>query len=361
MRKSLLISFTLLLLAVCVTESFGQKRRYGYSKSRNKKYSNYSGGRTSYRGVGNTNYWTAGVSLNVLNYYGDLSPTDKKLSTNYGETKFGFGITGSRMVYPGIFLRAGYNYGVLEGDDFNNGDENSDDASFYGRYLRNLHFRNRVHELSVGFEADMVPNNGGVRGRFPINPYLFAGVAVIAHNPQAIAPAFDQAGNPIDEAGEWVDLRELGTEGQNIDSIGADPYSKFAFVIPIGLGLKVKLHHNFDLNFEIGLRYTFTDYLDDVSGGYVDLAAFGDDNLARAMSERGAEATHAPSGKNRGLNMTPGGGDVSMSGPYLTGSGYDTTIDHSRGGPDQNDFYLNTQIRLVYIFDKKGASRGKFR
>lgn len=361
MRKNLLISFTLLLLAVCVTDSFGQKRRYGYNKSRNKKYSNYSGGRTSYRGVGKTNYWTVGASINVLNYYGDLSPNNKRFSTNYGETKFGFGITGSRMVYPGIFLRAGYNFGVIEGDDFENGDFGSEDASLYGRYLRNLHFKNKIHELSIGFEADMIPNNGGVRGRFPINPYMFAGVAVIAHNPQAIAPATDQAGNPIAEAGQWVDLRDLGTEGQNIDSIGADPYGKFAFVIPVGLGLKVKLSHNFDLNFEIGFRKTFTDYLDDVSSGYVDLDSFGDNNLARAMSERGAETIHAPSGSDRGLNLTPGAGDIAVTGPYTHGSGYDTTIDSSRGGPGQDDFYITTQIRLVYIFDQKGATRGKFR
>ncbi|SMD35338.1 hypothetical protein SAMN04488029_2460 [Reichenbachiella faecimaris] len=346
---------------VCATDSFGQKRRYGYNKSRNKKYSNYSGGRTSYRGVGNTNYWTVGASINVLNYYGDLSPNNKRFSTNYGETKFGFGITGSRMVYPGIFLRAGYNYGVIEGDDFDNGDENSDDASLYGRYLRNLHFRNKIHELSIGFEADMIPNNGGVRGRFPINPYLFAGVAVIAHSPEAIAPATDQAGNPLDEAGQWVKLRELGTEGQNIDSVGADPYGKFAFVIPVGLGLKIKLHHNLDLNFELGLRYLFTDYLDDVSNSYIDLDLFGDDNLARAMSERGAETTHAPTGADRGLNPTVGAGDISTTSPYTHGSGYTPNFENSRGGSEQNDFFLTTQIRLVYIFDQKGATRGKFR
>ena len=357
MRKYLLIPCILLLLFACVSDSYGQKRRYGYSKKGNKKYSNYSGGRTSYRGVGNTKYWTVGASINVLNYYGDLSPEVKRFSTNYGETKFGFGITGSRMVYPGIFLRAGYNFGTIEGDDFNNGDDSSEDASKYGRYLRNLHFKNNIHELSVGFEADMIPNNGGVRGRFPINPYMFVGVAVIAHSPKAKAPEFDQAGNPIAEAGEWVDLRDLGTEGQNIDSIGADPYGKFAFVIPVGLGVKVKLHHNFDLNFEIGFRKTFTDYLDDVSSGYVDLATFGDDNLARAMSERGAETTHVLSGATRPLNPE----DTAVTSPYVHGSGYDTSVDHSRGGPGQDDFYITTQIRLVYIFDQKGATRGKFR
>ncbi len=43
-----------------------------------------------------------------------------------------------------------------------------------------------------------------------------------------------------------------------------------------------------DLWADIGFRYTFTDYLDDVSENYVDLGVF-DNNLARAMSYRSNE------------------------------------------------------------------------
>ena len=45
-------------------------------------------------------------------------------------------------------------------------------------------------------------------------PYVYAGIAGFLHNPQAIAPAKDLQGNALAEAGKWVDLRPLGTEGQ---------------------------------------------------------------------------------------------------------------------------------------------------
>lgn len=360
MRKYLLTSFILVLLATCVTDSYGQKRRYGYNKSRNKKYSNYSGGRTSYRGVGNTKYWTAGFSLNAMNYFGDLAPTPKRFSTDLSFTKIGFGVTGSRMVYPGIFLRLGYNFGSIEGDDFSAADAGSEDASTRGRYLRNLHFKNNIHELSLGFEADLIPNNGGARGRFPINPYFFAGVAVFSHAPKAKAPATDQAGNALAEAGQWVDLRSLGTEGQQLDTLGLKPYSKFNFAIPIGAGVKVRLPGNFDLNVEVGLRKLFTDYIDDVSNAYVDLNLLTDP-LARAMSERGAELVSASTGQNRDVDPTIAGGDIATTGLYTHGSGYAPGIENSRGGSADKDMYLVTQIRLVYIFDQAGVTRGKFR
>lgn len=355
MRKNLLTSFILLLLIVCVTDSYGQRRRYGYNKSRNKKYSNYSGGRTSYRGVGNTKYWTAGFSLNAMNYFGDLSPTPKKFSTDLSFTRAGFGITGSRMVYPGIFLRVGYNLGSIRGDDFSAADKTGDESS-RGRYARNLHFKNTIHELSVGFEADLIPNNGGARGRLPINPYMFVGVAVYSHSPKAIAPDTDQAGNALEQAGQWVNLRDLGTEGQHLDTLGLKPYSKFGLAIPVGVGVKVRLPANFDLNFEVGLRKLFTDYLDDVSGNYVDLALF-DDPLARAMSERGAETIAALEGQTRDTQYY----NTADWGGYRVGENYSPSGESPRGGSADKDWYLITQLRIVYIFDQKGVTRGKFR
>ncbi|MEO9966108.1 MAG: DUF6089 family protein [Reichenbachiella sp.] len=355
MRKNLLITFILLLVISCTTDSYGQKRRYGYNKSKNKKYSNYSGGRTSYKGVGNTKYWTVGFSLNAMNYFGDLSPTPKKLSTDLSFTRAGFGVTGSRMVYPGIFLRLGYNFGSIKGDDFSAADPTGDNSS-RGRYARNLHFKNNIHELSIGFEADLIPNNGGARGRFPINPYMFVGVAVFSHAPKAIAPATDQAGTVLEQAGEWVDLRDLGTEGQQLDTTGLSPYGKFSFAIPVGLGVKVRLPGNFDLNVEVGLRKLFTDYIDDVSGNYVDLALF-DDPLARAMSERGGEAIAAMEGETRDTQYY----NAADWAGYYVGENYSPTGESPRGGSSDNDMYLVTQLRLVYIFDQKGVTRGKFR
>lgn len=357
MRKNIITSLILFLLIGLATESVAQKRRYGYNKKKNKskKYSSYSGSSKRSSGYGvQKNYWTAGLSLNAMNYYGDLSPVSKKLSTDYSLTKIGLGISGSRSLVPGVFARAAYNFGKIEGNDFNSKIIDNDGGSSVGRYSRNLQFQNLIHELSLGFEFDLLTNNSGARGRFPLNAYVFVGVAGIAHSPKAIAPEFDKTGAPLPAAGKLVDLRDIGTEGQHIENSGLSPYGKFALAIPVGFGIKYKLHHNFDFNFEFGFRKLFTDYLDDVSGKYVDLSLF-DNELARAMTERGSETVNAMTGEDRNTDYY----SVQSTGNYAHGD--DFIPGANRGGSKSNDFYIVSQFRLVYIIDTKGVSRGKFR
>ncbi|MEJ0031274.1 MAG: hypothetical protein WDO15_13250 [Bacteroidota bacterium] len=59
----------------------------------------------------------------------------------------------------------------------------------------------------------------------------------------------------------------------------------FQVAIPFGLGARLKLTETLDLWADIGFRYTFTDYLDDVSKNYVDLGALKSP-LAQSMSYR---------------------------------------------------------------------------
>jgi hypothetical protein len=106
-------------------------------------------------------------------------------------------------------------------------------------------------------------------------------VGVFYHNPKAMAPETDQLGNSIPEAGKWVALQALGTEGQYSDAYDVKPYSKVQISVPIGLGFSYKIGNNLDFSFEIGYRILFTDYIDDVSENFVDLGIF-DNPLARA-------------------------------------------------------------------------------
>jgi hypothetical protein len=64
-------------------------------------------------------------------------------------------------------------------------------------------------------------------------------------------------------------LQSLGTEGQGIEG-QMDPYSLVSVAIPFGIGLKWNVGKYVSLGAEWGMRYTFTDYLDDVSGVYFD-------------------------------------------------------------------------------------------
>lgn len=328
------------------------------TKKKEKSYSKYSGGTVGYRGVGITKYSTVGFSINAMNYFGDIAPAPKRISTDYSFTRAGFGLTFGHVVHPNAAIRAALNWGTLRGEDFKTADPS--ESEDVGRYIRNSHFRNTILEFSIGAEFNLIPNSGGSKNRFPLNPYIFLGIAVFKHNPQAIAPEFDLQGNPLSEAGQWVDLQPLGTEGQNIEGSEIKPYGLVQFAIPIGLGVKLRLPGNFDANIEIGFRQTLTDYLDDVSNRYPDLGAL-DSELARAISDRGTESTSVLSGSQRdpafvtvGQFTSPTNGQV-----YNVGGNYGN--DGVRGSPKDKDIYVITQLRLVYLLDHKTRKKGKFR
>ncbi|MEQ6119505.1 DUF6089 family protein [Reichenbachiella sp. MALMAid0571] len=361
--KKLIPLIALLILALC-TQVYAQNRKYGMNTSR--KQTAYRGGRVGHGGIGIKRYSTVGLSLNAMNYFGDITPTPSRFSTDVAYTKPGIGITYSKVFHPQAAWRFGLNYGTISGDDFNA--DNSAPPTQY-LYLRNLHFKNSILELSWGIEFNLIPNNGGANNRFPLNPYLFLGIAVFKHNPQAMAPEFDLSGNRLPEAGQWVDLQPLGTEGQNLD--GGKPYSLIQLALPVGLGVKVRLPNNFDAHFEIGFRQLFTDYLDDVGGPYPNLSLL-DSDLARAMSERSGETTAVLAQQERIYNDAPitstnwgfktsDGSTVSyrVGGNY----GYDNIAEKGgvRGSSAQKDLYIITQLRLVYIFGQVSRKKAKFR
>ena len=95
----------------------------------------------------NKKYTTVGVSLNALNYFGDLAPTDHILSTNMSLTRLGFGLFGMRRMGPRFSTRVSFNWGRLKGDDYKSAEPAGELSRF--RYVRNLQFRNDIKELSA--------------------------------------------------------------------------------------------------------------------------------------------------------------------------------------------------------------------
>lgn len=106
-----------------------------------------------------------------------------------------------------------------------------------------------------------------------------------------------------------------------------------------------------DIAAEIGFRYTFTDYLDDVSKNYVDLNKL-DSDLARAMSYRTNEVRGTP---------PPVGSGGDDSGGYTVWPGYGSEGKYNmRGNKNNRDIYMVTTFRLTYILGKT-FHRAKFR
>ena len=305
----------------------------------------------------NKKYTTVGISLNSINYFGDLAPKDQIFSTNLGLTRVDVGLFASRRLGPRFSVRASFNWGRLKGDDFESADPNDELARY--RYVRNLQFRNDIKELAVVGIIDLKENLATFRSRDNINPYVFAGVAVFHHNPKALVPEVDvnNGNTPFPNAGEWVDLLPLQTEGVE--------YKKIQLAIPFGAGVRFRLNERMDLAFEIGYRYLFFDYIDDVSGDYVDLGSLPND-LARALSDRSREAVAVESGTVRQTGVIPNRMESYVSpfdgNTYTTIAGYGRdAIDNIRGDNGDRDIYVITGFHLSYVLRSSRFRRAKFR
>ncbi len=350
MRKLCYMLICVLLLAGIET-SHAQINRKGLKKS-NKRMGAYRGGKSAF---GRQKvYNSIGISLNALNYYGDLSPSPSRISTDLSFTKPGIGVSYTHRFGPRYSLQAQFMFGTLKGSDEESADA-GDASNGVFRSKRNLSFRNQIKELSVVAVLDLFENTQTYMSRVKWTPYMYVGVAGFLMNPQALAPAKDLQGNALAQAGEWVDLQPLGTEGQYSQlstsdaNYGIKPYSLFQIAIPIGIGARFRLNESMDLSADIGIRYTFTDYLDDVSANYVSLPKLSSP-LAQALSYRTNEIPGMPA------NPTPSGvAGVNVEAGY--GHEYP---DNKRGGKNEKDLYMVTRVMLTYIISPN-YHRAKFR
>ncbi len=356
LKKVHLLAILLVLCSTSIVEA--QSRKYKIRRETNRVISHYKG---FAQGKFKPHYF-ASFNVNAMNYFGDLAPLNHAASTDISFTRPGFGGAVGYRFTPAMSFRAGLSWGRIKGDDFTS---DPTDGASAPRYARNLSFRNDIKELQAGFEYYIMPASGGISMRTRMNAYVFLGVAVFHHEPKGKVPQYDyQANNTTTElaqSGEWVKLRPLGTEGQLLDGSSVKPYSQFQLSIPVAVGLRMALPGPFDAGIEFGYRFLFTDYIDDVSGAYVDLDRF-DDPLARIMSDRSSELVAVWNEEQRAdnlniINYTYGSGDT-----YRINGDNGTGVDGSiRGNPDRNDMIFMTTIKITYLIYPKTAISSKMR
>jgi hypothetical protein len=350
-KKYWVFFLILALSGVLNHEVLAQKRS---KKGKNLVVSKYKGNIKSFT---NKRYFSIGATINSLNYFGDLAPKPGWASTDLSFTRPGFGFIAEYRFYPRISFFGSLTMGTIKGDDYESADPNDSEAKY--RYIRNLSFRNRIVELSVGGKVDLFSNKGTYLSRPILNPYIFGGIAVFHHNPQAIAPDktyYSVQSEPIKEAGKWVDLQPLGTEGQYSGKYGVKPYKLIQISVPVGIGTTYRINNVLNIALEVGYRILFFDYIDDVSGNYVDLGALSSP-LAKAMSDRSQEPVAVVSGSQRDFEnvIKPNTSYYSYTSKYDGqkytvfagyGSEYPT---NNRGGSKENDIYWVTSIKVTYI------------
>ncbi len=188
-----------------------------------------------------------------------------------------YGIHLPQGAVVGINYRHQFDYHYAIRGQFSFGRIANDDAlsSMPDRNFRDLHFRSNIYEGMIVGEVNFFEYHPGSR-KMNHSPYLFAGFGITTFNPQAFYE------------GEWYDLAPLGTEGQRTSSNPGNYYATATWSIPFGLGYRWNVNDSWSMSVEMGFRRTFTDYLDDVSGDYVDpniiREAHGD--VAAALSNR---------------------------------------------------------------------------
>ncbi len=177
-------------------------------------------------------------------YIGDLNP-----KTHFKYSDWAGGLIVRYNLSNRHSFRMTASYGNIYGDD-----SKSKDAY---QINRNLSFYSNIIEIAAGFEIDLVKYRINDM-KYPISPYFFYEIAYFRMNPKV-----------KDEFGNEIILQELGTEGQGTILNSKKPYNLNQISIPLGIGVKFNLKERLAISIEYGIRKTFTDYIDDVSGKYV--------------------------------------------------------------------------------------------
>ena len=144
---------------------------------------------------------------------------------------------------------------------------------------RNLSFNTNIWEIAAMADFNFfkfLPNDPN----YHFTPYITLGVGAFTYDPYAY----------LDGKKEF--LRPLGTEGQTIGYKGRKQYGTMAVCIPFGAGIKYNVTPNFNISAELSHRYTFTDYLDDVSTTYIGATRFsttGNGPTAQLLQDRSYE------------------------------------------------------------------------
>lgn len=240
------------------------------------------------------------------NYQGDLQ--QKKIALDQSSGALGIGLTYD--INRHFSARAGLVYGVIGADDKKNG------ATLQPR---NLNFKSGVFEGNLLLEYNILDLR-----YHRATPYVFGGIGIYHFNPYT----YDTLGNRIL-------LRPLGTEGQGLPEYpDRKMYRLTQFALPFGAGVKLRVSDRILLGYEIGLRKTFTDYLDDVSTNYADAAVLG--------AARGPKA----------IEMAYRGGELKDGNPVYPAEGT------KRGGSRYGDWYYFHGITVSIRLNNRGRKNG---
>jgi hypothetical protein len=272
-----------------------------------------------------------GLMLGGSNYLGDLSNETFLMD----QTKFSASIFGRYNFLPRFSMKGFIGYGRVAGDDNNFKDETRSYAGiedFKFNYYRNLNFYSDIYEASVHAEYNLRKMDLNTYQSRPFIPYVFGGIGLFHFNPKS---TFD---------GKEVELQPLATEGQGSTTYNdLKKYSLTSICLPVGLGFRQKIGDDFFIGVEAGLRFTRTNYLDDVGGLYASNSVVNGatGRVGLLMSDRSWERPD--------VNVSPDL-DFPLNNDYLFEEGFK----RSDRKTFSNDMYFMAGITISYVIRFRG-------
>jgi hypothetical protein len=269
--------------------------------------------------------WSLGVTCGMSDLWGDVgteSVIDHYNNSSYfNNPHFMGGIFTRYSFCPALAARLSANFGTLYATDQWNYNEaiksptlNSDAVQ---RYERHQDIKDYIWEGSLLFEFEPLRMNPEATiAHRSAQPYLLAGVGVFHYTPYS----------SLD--GQWIKISDLHLEGDGFPVAGMPPKINYTQIcIPLGVGYKFDIGPHLNLGLEYQFRFTMTDYLDGVSGKYIDPKYFNE----FLSPQKAAQATLLANktGEALGSSATVGPGDY-------------------RGNPNNKDSYSTISIIFYY-------------
>ncbi len=171
----------------------------------------------------------------------------------------------------------------------------ANDSKSTKRADKALSFSSNTYQLEVNMQY-FFTQYGDYTNKNKVHPYGLGGVGMLFFNPQT------KLNN------RRVNLQALQTEGV--------AYAKTTLTVNVGLGLLFDVNDKLFLTAEYRFYYTFSDYIDDVSGDYAERSLLFGDGLT--LADRSSEKGYEPSTSNNGEYWQAGS---------------------QRGSNQRNDFY----------------------
>jgi opacity protein-like surface antigen len=237
----------------------------------------------TYAQAGSNKGFDIGVIIGGSYYIGDLNTEHfNKFTKPAGGVMCRYNFT------QRFAARASFMMGNVEAHD--------SESNSLAQQQRNLNFRSTIQELSAIIEFNFLDYKIGGKPNQHFSPYIFVGLAGFHFKPEG------------EVSNGWMGLRDLGTEGQDLFGYSQKKYKLNQVSIPFGVGIKTNFSKGIGIGVEWGMRRTFTDYLDDVSGLYYDPKIIKQERgvLAATMSDPsiGLDKNFSNVGRQRGNSQT---------------------------------------------------------